>query len=384
MIEEMQAANYKVLTAFICLWTSGLSSVKNDFVFAPLEVPRLRRDLELIKEDCGDVCDTSEKKYGPMGKYYQIIKKNFECQTLIDSPMFDKLATEEAMVKDFKNGYRPPARQEIPEDIVDLYTYHGRVPILHLYMDNSDWTAEASPDQFWSQELIEEMRLRFREDKLAGLYGLENVKRITAHLRDHMLDRVEGGHVLVIGTQEPWLEVVLLELGASFVTTLEYTPIKTDHPQLNVITPDTMRVMFKDDLDSHRFDAVVSHSSLEHSGLGRYGDSLNPWADLITMARAWCLTKPGGRALIGVPTGFDGVMFNSNKIYGPLQYSHLFANWDQIYTEAKMYKKGRNTTQADSFCEEDESIFYCYEPLHVLQKPFDHSSSFHSGRHDEL
>jgi hypothetical protein len=50
------------------------------------------------------------------------------------------------------------------------------------------------------------------------------------------------------------------------------------------------------------FDAVVSHSSLEHSGLGRYGDPLNPWGDLVTMARAWCVAKPNeGKLLLGVP-----------------------------------------------------------------------------------
>ncbi len=30
---------------------------------------------------------------------------------------------------------------------------------------------------------------------------------------------------------------------------------------------------------------MVSFSSLEHSGLGRYGDQLNPHGDLIAMAR---------------------------------------------------------------------------------------------------
>ncbi|KAJ1487113.1 hypothetical protein T484DRAFT_1787720 [Baffinella frigidus] len=35
------------------------------------------------------------------------------------------------------------------------------------------------------------------------------------------------------------------------------------------------------------FDAVVSFSSVEHTGLGRYGDALNPWGDLQTIARAW-------------------------------------------------------------------------------------------------
>ena len=34
----------------------------------------------------------------------------------------------------------------------------------------------------------------------------------------------------------------------------------------------------------------------------RYGDSLNPWGDLIAMARAWCVLKPGGKALIGKVT----------------------------------------------------------------------------------
>jgi hypothetical protein len=32
---------------------------------------------------------------------------------------------------------------------------------------------------------------------------------------------------------------------------------------------------------------------------------LNPWGDLITMARAWCLLKPGGRAIVGTPSGPD-------------------------------------------------------------------------------
>jgi Caenorhabditis protein of unknown function, DUF268 len=42
----------------------------------------------------------------------------------------------------------------------------------------------------------------------------------------------------------------------------------------------------------------------------RYGDMLNPWGDLITMARAWCLVKPGGLGLVGVPTGMDQVRGN--------------------------------------------------------------------------
>ena len=57
-----------------------------------------------------------------------------------------------------------------------------------------------------------------------------------------------------------------------------------------------------------QFDSVVTFSSLEHSGLGRYGDQLNPWGDLITMAKIWCALKPGGLGLIGVPTGPDTLL----------------------------------------------------------------------------
>jgi hypothetical protein len=43
--------------------------------------------------------------------------------------------------------------------------------------------------------------------------------------------------------------------------------------------------------------SIVTFSSVEHSGLGRYGDALNPWGDIIAIARAWCVTKQGGALL---------------------------------------------------------------------------------------
>ena len=87
----------------------------------------------------------------------------------------------------------------------------------------------------------------------------------------------------------------------------------------------------------------------------RYGDMLNPWGDLIAMARAWCLVKPGGKALVGVPSGPDMIMFNSDRVYGPLSYSHLFANWRQVYTE-------------NDFSNFDPICTHCYVPLHVIER----------------
>ena len=117
---------------------------------------------------------------------------------------------------------------------------------------------------------------------------------------------VKNKHVLVIGTQEPWIEAILLEFGAKKITILEYNDIDSKHHQLFPVKPrDFAEKYLNGSLE--QFDAMVTFSSIEHSGLGTYGDGINPWADLITMARAWCTLKPKAKALVGVPYGPDVV-----------------------------------------------------------------------------
>ena len=36
--------------------------------------------------------------------------------------------------------------------------------------------------------------------------------------------------------------------------------------------------------------------------------------------------------ILGTTIGYDNIVFNSHRIYGPLQLSHLFANWHQIHS----------------------------------------------------
>ena len=104
--------------------------------------------------------------------------------------------------------------------------------------------------------------------------------------------QIKDKHVLVIGSTWPWVEAILLYLGVDRITTLEYASQNNEHPKINLITPEELRKSILEG-DVPQFDGMVTFSSLEHSGLGRYGDPLNPWGDLITMAQAWCLLKPG-------------------------------------------------------------------------------------------
>ena len=61
---------------------------------------------------------------------------------------------------------------------------------------------------------------------------------------------------------------------------------------------------------------MVSYSSLEHGGLGRFGDAMHPWGDLVTMAKAWCMVKKGGHAVIAVPSARqDTIEYNAHRYY---------------------------------------------------------------------
>ena len=81
-----------------------------------------------------------------------------------------------------------------------------------------------------------------------------------------------------------------------------------------------------------KFDAMVTYSSIEHSGLGRsssrcvkghylsfytfyrYEDGLHPWGDLVTMAKAYCVLKENALVLVGIPLGKESTLvFNAHR-----------------------------------------------------------------------
>ena len=78
--------------------------------------------------------------------------------------------------------------------------------------------------------------------------------------------QIDGKDVLVIGSQSPWLESILVSKGARLVTTFDYIRINNEHPNIETLVPNEMAKKFTDGV---RFDAMITFSSIEHSGLGR-------------------------------------------------------------------------------------------------------------------
>ena len=150
-----------------------------------------------------------------------------------------------------------------------------------------------------------------------GSYDCAERDNVRDALGAHRED-VVGKRGLVLGSERPWIEILSLNLGAAEVWTMEYATIESTHPQLITRTNRELAVAFLDG-SLPEFDFVVSFSSIEHSGLGRYGDALNPDGDAEAMRQARCFLKPGGLMLLGFPMTCreDGfIEFNAHRVYG--------------------------------------------------------------------
>jgi hypothetical protein len=67
---------------------------------------------------------------------------------------------------------------------------------------------------------------------------------------------------------------------------------------------------------------------VEHVGLGRYGDPLDPEGDLKAMAELKRVLAPGGDLLFVVPVGKPRIQYNAHRIYSYDQVRGAFAGFE--------------------------------------------------------
>jgi SAM-dependent methyltransferase len=75
-------------------------------------------------------------------------------------------------------------------------------------------------------------------------------------------------------------------------------------------------------------DSVASLSCMhviEHIGLGRYGDPLDPDGDLKAIAELVRVLAPGGNLLVATPVGRPRIVFNAHRVYDHEAFANYFA-----------------------------------------------------------
>lgn len=70
--------------------------------------------------------------------------------------------------------------------------------------------------------------------------------------------------------------------------------------------------------------SISSLHVIEHIGLGRYGDPINPNGHIQAARELERVLAPGGMLLIGTPVGRERLCFDAHRVFDPETISHAF------------------------------------------------------------
>ena len=151
-----------------------------------------------------------------------------------------------------------------------------------------------------------------------------------------LIQRHHPERILDVGS---YRHFILGLLAHAPVTTLDVRARSPVSPNETVITCDAKRLT----LASATFDMVISLCSLEHFGLGRYGDELDLDADREALAEMTRVLKPGGRLVFSTTLtgGPAQIVFNAHRIY---DLARIHAMCASLTLEGELffsYSKGR-------------------------------------------
>lgn len=210
--------------------------------------------------------------------------------------------------------------KNIPEVLKTQYTMNNSIPILDLWFNN----ATKTDDIIWEQKYVNSFLSRFTPANiLKNKHGKEPYRNASSMLlKSFNKYNINNKKVAVVGSRKPWIEAILLNMNNT-VTTVEYNVPKSNS---QIICVD----YFDFEKTKDMYDCIVTYSSIEHSGLGRYGDPLTPDGDLVTMEVCHNNLKDNGILILGVPIGHDALVWNAHRIYGKIRLPLLLKNFEEV------------------------------------------------------
>lgn len=214
-------------------------------------------------------------------------------------------------------GYSTPPPRYIPRDLYDEFTMGGQIPVFFIYRDD---TYSSSQPIIYSYQTVEDYKARVLKREC---YYYGNTDYYLYEAIENTIGNFEGKTVGIIGSVLPWYEAIVLAYNGKPVS-IDYNKIVSRHPDITTMTVDEY------DQNPIKFDYIFSISSFEHDGLGRYGDPLNPTGDFEAMNKAKKMLKDGGYLFLAVPIGPDWLVWNEQRVYGPIRFPQLIKGWDMV------------------------------------------------------
>lgn len=256
--------------------------------------------------------------------------------------------------------------RNIPRELLNSFTLNNQIPIHDFYFEENNKNKIN-----WSKEYIETIKNNYTREKI-----MNNNHQLLSIWKDRgepYPDHRIGGackliqnafnkysisekSVAIIGSTSPWIECMCMNNGANQITTVEYNIPQCSDSRIKMMD-------YYNDFQNgnSKFDIIISYSSIEHSGLGRYGDILDPEGDLKTMNDIYNNLNNNGLLFLGVPVGHDALCWNSNRIYGKIRLPLLLEKFEVLewfgctFEESQKLPKGKDWRSN-------------YQPVIVLKK----------------
>jgi SAM-dependent methyltransferase len=119
-----------------------------------------------------------------------------------------------------------------------------------------------------------------------------------------------GSSVLAMSVLSAWIDIVFVD----------YRPLKASLPGLNSVAGDILRLPFADD----SLDSLSCLHVIEHIGLGRYGDPIDPLGSTKAAFELQRVVRPGGGFFLSLPIGRERICFNAHRVHAPDSVIRMF------------------------------------------------------------
>ena len=204
------------------------------------------------------------------------------------------------------------APKEIPSHLYKEYTLDSSIKVAYYYVN--EVYSDDNPG-IYTKEKINEY-LKEISNKNMFYYG-ETDKWLYEALDKYSINGME---IAVMGSANPLYESICIHYKG-YPAAVDYRKIISHDERLKTLNIESFKKR------KTLFDAAFSISSFEHDGLGRYGDPLNPNADIEIMKYMKTKIKKKGLLFMAVPVGEDILIWNANRIYGKKRLPMLLEGW---------------------------------------------------------
>jgi hypothetical protein len=194
---------------------------------------------------------------------------------------------------------------------IDDFTMDGKMLKREWLIDSSETTELIYDDKMFKENIFAAKRRRTK------YYGQTDAWLYQALNKYSVKDK----KVLIYGSVKPWYEAICLSFGCKDITVLEPNKRICERKDVKYITQSW-------ELEDS-YDVILSISTFEHSGLGRYGDELDPEGDLKAMEDARELLDDGV-LILAVPCGKDQLIWNAHRVYGEHRFPLLISGFEIV------------------------------------------------------